>query len=62
MSSRIQGFRVAWPLACAMVGGGMALGGAAVLGKLGTTETTIEQVAAPSPAASSTPDGHEWNA
>jgi S1-C subfamily serine protease len=33
----------------------MALGGAAVLGRLGTTETTIEQVAAPAPAASSTP-------
>jgi S1-C subfamily serine protease len=33
----------------------MALGGAAVLGKLGDTETTIEQVAAPSPSASSAP-------
>jgi S1-C subfamily serine protease len=55
VSSRIQGFRAAWPLVCALVGGGMALGGAAVLGKLGDTETTIEQVAAPSPAASSTP-------
>jgi S1-C subfamily serine protease len=55
VSSRIQGFRAAWPLACAVVGGGMALGGAAVLGKLGDTETTIEQVTAPSPSTSPAP-------
>jgi S1-C subfamily serine protease len=33
----------------------MALGGASVLGKLGATETTIEQIAAPLPSTSSTP-------
>ncbi|HWB22948.1 MAG TPA: trypsin-like peptidase domain-containing protein [Gaiellaceae bacterium] len=55
MATRTQGFRAAWPLVCALVGGGMALGGASVLGKLGTTKTTIEQVAAPLPATSSTP-------
>ncbi len=52
---KIHGFRAAGPLVCALVGGGMALGGAAALGKLGTTETTVEQVAAPSPSASPVP-------
>jgi S1-C subfamily serine protease len=55
VSSRTQGFRATWPLVCAVVGGGMALGGAAVLGKLGSSVTTVEQVTAPSPPTSATP-------
>ena len=46
LSRRAAGF-----LAAAVLGGGVALGGAAALGKLGETTTVIRQEAAPSPSA-----------
>jgi S1-C subfamily serine protease len=52
--SRTVFTRVAGAVALAVVGGAIALGGAAALGKLGSTKTTIEQISAPSSGAIST--------